>query len=246
MKRHLNFTYSFVGYVLSIFTLTLLILWVYPWPFMPINIDLGDFNNITTSVIIDISLLLLFGLQHSLMARTFFKDKVLGRLSIATKSATYSVSSSLCLLLIFYFWQPIEGSVWDLQSDIGFWTMTIIYLVGWIVAFISTFAIDHFELFGLHQGYRALKNLPEPEVVFQKKWLYKYVRHPIQAGTLVGLWATPSMGYSHLILSFGMTLYVFIGLYLEEKNLVKTFGSEYEAYKNDVPMLIPFSNNIRA
>jgi protein-S-isoprenylcysteine O-methyltransferase Ste14 len=191
-------------------------------------------------LLINTGLLLFFGLQHSLMARSFFKDGLLKNLSHAVKSATYSVASSICLIMIFYFWQPIEGFVWDFQNDIVFWSISIVYILGWLVAFVATFIIDHFELFGLHQGYRALKNISEPEVKFQVRFFYKYIRHPIQAGTLVGLWATPSMSHAHLLLSAGMTVYVLIGLYYEEKSLIKLFGEEYKNYMKTTPMLIPF------
>ncbi|MDO8454599.1 MAG: NnrU family protein [Sulfurimonas sp.] len=241
MKKYLTFTYSLVGYILSIISLSFLILWVYPWEFLPFNIETPMMRIDINPILINTALLLFFGLQHSLMARSFFKDGLLKNVSNAVKSATYSVASSICLIMIFYFWQPIEGFVWNFRSDMVFWSITMLYILGWLSAFVATFIIDHFELFGLHQGYRALKNLPEPEVKFQVRFFYKYIRHPIQAGTLVGLWATPSMSYGHLLLSVGMTMYVLIGLYYEEKSLIKTFGEEYKKYMKTTPMLIPFT-----
>jgi protein-S-isoprenylcysteine O-methyltransferase Ste14 len=207
---------------------------------MKFNIDNPMISLDINPVLINTGLLLFFGLQHSLMARSFFKDGFLKDVSSAVKSATYSFASSICLIMIFYFWQPIEGYIWNVQYDILFWGITIIYITGWLSAFVATFIIDHFELFGLHQGYRALKNIPEPEVKFQVRYFYKYIRHPIQAGTLIGLWATPSMSYTHLLLSVGMTIYVLVGLYYEEKSLIKTFGKEYKDYIKSTPMLIPF------
>ncbi|EDZ61441.1 hypothetical protein SMGD1_2521 [Sulfurimonas gotlandica GD1] len=240
MKKYLIFLYSLVGYILSIITLSFLILWVYPWEFMKFNIDNSIISLDINPILINTGLLLFFGLQHSLMARSFFKDGLLKDVSSSVKSATYSFASSICLILIFYFWQPIEGYIWNIQNDILFLSITLIYIIGWLSAFVATFIIDHFELFGLHQGYRALKNIPEPEVKFQVRYFYKYIRHPIQAGTLIGLWATPSMSYTHLLLSVGMTIYVLVGLYYEEKSLIKTFGKEYKDYIKTTPMLIPF------
>jgi methanethiol S-methyltransferase len=240
MKKYLIFAYSLVGYILSIISLSFLILWVYPWEFLPFNIDVPMMSIDINPVLINTGLLLFFGLQHSLMARSFFKEGLLKNLSHAVKSATYSVASSICLVMIFYFWQPIEGYVWNFQNDLVFWSITMLYIIGWLSALVATFIIDHFELFGLHQGYRVLKNLPEPKVKFQANFFYKYIRHPIQAGTLVGLWATPSMSYSHLLLSVGMTIYVLIGLYYEEKGLIKLFGEEYKEYMKTTPMLTPF------
>jgi protein-S-isoprenylcysteine O-methyltransferase Ste14 len=117
--------------------------------------------------------------------------------------------------------------------------MTLLYFGGWGLAFAATFQIDHFELFGLHQGYRALKGLPEPDARFQKKGFYRSVRHPVQAGTMLGLWATPVMNTGHLLFSAGLTLYILIGLTLEERDLVKSLGEAYERYRLEVPMLLP-------
>jgi len=242
MGRYLKFSYSIIGYILSISTLSFLILWVYPWDFMKYNIDTPMIDLALNPILVNISLLLFFALQHSIMARSFFKDGLLKNISYGVKSASYSVASSICLILIFYFWQPIDGYIWNFQDDVTNWIIAIIYIGGWAIAFLATFIIDHFELFGLHQGYRAFKNIPEPQIKFQISYFYKYIRHPIQAGTLIGLWATPHMGYSHLLLSVGMTIYVLIGLHYEEKNLITTFGKEYDDYIKNTPMLIPFIN----
>ena len=240
MKKYLIFTYALFGYVLALATLSFLIFWVYPWEFMPWNIDKAVVRLEMSPLLVNTVLLLLFALQHSLMARSFFKDGLFGKVSNAVKAATYSFASSLCLLLIFYFWQPIDGVVWSVQNAIGFWGISAVYVLGWSVAFLATFIIDHFELFGLHQGYRVLKNISEPEVKFQIRYFYKYIRHPIQAGTLLGLWATPVMSYGHLFLSVGLTIYVLIGLHYEEKSLTDTFGEAYREYMKNTPMLLPF------
>lgn len=242
MKKYLIFSYSLVGYLLSMLSLSFLILWVYPWEFMKFTIDKPIVSIDASPILINFSLLLLFALQHSVMARSFFKNGLLGNISHAVKSATYAIASSICLIVMFYFWQPIEGSLWNFQDGTLAWFfLTTIYILGWLAAFFATFMIDHFELFGLHQGYRVLKCIPDPKTDFQVKYFYKYVRHPVQAGTLVGLWATPSMSYGHLFLSVGMTVYVLIGLYFEEKDLIRVFGDEYKAYKNTTPLLIPFT-----
>ena len=241
MHRYLLFTYALLGYLAALGSLTFLIFWVYPWDFMPITVDKATTG--AYAIMIDSALIVLFGLQHSIMARSFFKEKIAGNISISGQASTYSLLSALCLLILFYFWQPIEGYLWDYQSGGAFWILTLLYLFGWIFAFIATFLIDHFELLGLHQGYRVLKNLPEPEISFQRKWFYNVIRHPIQAGTLLGLWATPSMSYGHLLLSTGLTIYILIGLYLEEKELLKTLGDDYKIYRKEVPMLLPFTKS---
>ncbi|MFT5659726.1 MAG: protein-S-isoprenylcysteine O-methyltransferase Ste14 [Sulfurimonas sp.] len=241
MKKYLIFLYAVLGYILSIGSLSFLILWIYPWEFIKFTINNPIITLDINPIFLNTSLLLLFALQHSIMARSFFKDKLLKNISNGVKSANYSLASSICLIIMFYFWQPIEGVLWDFQSDVVFWSITIVYIVGWITAFLATFIIHHFELFGLYQGYRVLRNIPEPEVKFQVNYFYKYVRHPIQSGTLVGLWATPYMSHTHLFLSMGMTIYVLIGLHYEEKSLINTFGDKYKKYIDTTPMLLPFA-----
>ncbi|MDH4944239.1 NnrU family protein [Sulfurimonas sp. C5] len=245
MQKLLLFSYALLGYLLSLITLSFLILWVYPWSYFPHHIDTPIISLQINPFVIDIALLLLFALQHSVMARRSFKEKFFSTYSSAFRSATYCIASALSLALLELFWQPIEGSVWNFDNGILFWILTILYVVGWIFAFISTFMIDHFELFGLHQGYRVLKNIPEPKPSFQIRYFYKYVRHPVQLGTLVGLSATPQMSYGHLLLSVGMIIYVLIGLAFEERDLVNTFKKEYQSYQKKTPMLLPFFKRSR-
>lgn len=240
MQTAILFSYTLLGYLLSLITLSFLILWVYPWNFFPHYVDMPIIPLDYNPFIIDVALLLLFGLQHSVMARDSFKKKFFSKHSQAFKSATYCIASALCLIILELFWQPIQGNLWNFESGILFWILTVAYVFGWSFAFISTFMIDHFELFGLHQGYRALKSIPEPAPHFQIKFFYKFVRHPIQLGTLIGLIATPTMSYGHLLLGLGMMLYIFLGLYLEEKDLLKTFGKDYRNYQSKTPMLFPF------
>ena len=239
MRRYLIFAYAILGYLLSMVSLTFLILWVYPWSFMEYYIDRSMVSLDIHPIVVDIALVILFGLQHSIMARSFFKEKLWGKLSDAVKSATYSLASSICLVLIFYFWQPIDGYLWDFQDGTLYWVMSIIYIAGWLIAFVSTFIIDHFELFGLHQGYRVFRGASVPISQFQTRFLYKHVRHPIQAGTIIGIWATPTMSYTHLLFSISMTAYILIGLHFEEKSLVATFGEKYRDYIGNTPILVP-------
>ena len=237
--RELLFGYAVIGYLAAMATLTFLILWVYPWAFMPLTVDQAYIKLDADPWLVDTLLLLLFGIQHSLMARPFVQERLFAGRSETFKAATYTLASALALLILYLFWQPITTMLWEFQDGIGYWLPTLLYILGWLFAFVATFMIDHFALFGLHQGYRRLRNIPEPEPHFQTRGFYRYMRHPIQAGTLLGLWATPLMSAGHLLLSIGMTLYVLIGLYLEEKNLVRTFGDTYRRYQREVPMLLP-------
>ncbi|WP_345984452.1 NnrU family protein [Sulfurimonas sp. HSL-1656] len=238
MQQILLFIYALFAYLSAMVSVSLLILWVYPWSFMPLTIDSGSGGSF--ALVINLALIGLFGLQHSVMARPAVKKALFGSLPVAFRTSTYTVLSALCLLLIIFLWQPMTGSLYAFETGPLFWTATLLYVLGWSMAFVATFQIDHFELFGLHQGYRALRGIPEPEVRFQKKGFYKYVRHPIQTGTVIGLWATPVMSTGHLLFASGMTLYILIGLVFEEKDLVKTLGEAYRRYREEVPMLLPF------
>jgi steroid 5-alpha reductase family enzyme len=238
MQQILLFIYALFAYLSAMVSVSLLILWVYPWSFMPLTIDSGRGGSF--ALVINLGLIALFGLQHSVMARPAVKQALFGTLPVAFRTSTYTVLSALCLLLIIVLWQPMTGTVYAFETGLLFWTTTLLYVLGWSMAFVATFQIDHFELFGLHQGYRALRGIPEPEVRFQKKGFYRYVRHPIQTGTVIGLWATPVMSTGHLLFASGMTLYILVGLVLEEKDLVKTLGDAYRRYREEVPMLLPF------
>ena len=240
LKNILLVLYGLLSYFLGFGILVYMVFWVYPWPFMPNTIDTAAVHhNTLLAAGIDIMLIALFGLQHSLMVRPSFKTWFNTVVPEVAQRSTYTLFSAFFLALIIYFWMPVEGQVWHFESGIFFWLFTAVYVIGWSVATLATFQIDHFELFGLHQIWRHLKNIPEPEPEFTEKSFYKYVRHPIQSGTMVGLWATPSMSAGHLLFSLTFTLYILIGLYYEEKDLVKTLGEAYADYKKRIPMLFP-------
>lgn len=238
MQRYFLFAYALFSYLMAMVSVSLLILWVYPWAFMPRTVDSGGSGG-GYALGIDLGLIALFGIQHSVMARPAFKARVFGGRSVSFRASTYTLLSALCLFALMHFWQPLEGTVWSFGSGPVYWLLTLLYVTGWSLAFVATFQIDHFELFGLHQGYRALKRLPEPAPAFKKRGFYRYVRHPIQTGTILGLWATPVMSGGHLLLSAGLTLYILIGLLLEEKDLVAALGTAYRQYKREIPMLFP-------
>jgi uncharacterized membrane protein len=237
MQKYFLFTYALSSYLTAMASLTLLILWVYPWPFMPFQIDRGA--GAPYALVLDLALIALFGIQHSVMARPAFKRRFFAGRSASFRASTYTLFSALCIFLILWLWQPLGGTLFAFESGPLYWGMTLLYFGGWGLAFVATFQIDHFELFGLHQGYRVLKGLPEPEARFQKKGFYRFMRHPVQTGTLIGLWATPEMSTGHLLFSLGMTGYILVGLILEERGLVKTLGEEYLLYRKETPMLFP-------
>jgi len=243
MRLHLILLYGLLAYLVGLGTLVYMLLWLYPWPWMPTTVDSAPVSEhpIMASVI-DLGLIALFGLQHSLMVRPRFKAWFDRYVPYGAQRATYSLISSFFLALILYFWQPLPGELWRCEPDSLGWTvMTVLYVLGWGMAVIATFQIDHFGLLGLTQAWREWRGLEEPEASFQERGFYRWVRHPIQAGTMLGLWATPVMSTGHALFALGFTLYILIGLHYEERDLLNTLGKEYEHYRKRVPMLIPFA-----
>ncbi len=244
MKRLSILLYALFAYLAGLATLVYLLLWIYPWSFLPVTVDSAPLLPLAHSpfaaAALDLGLIALFGLQHSLMVRPGIK-RWLDRLPRGTRRATYTLASTLALLLLLLLWQPLPQRLWNFSPSSFAGALALgLYLLGWSVAVIATFLIDHFELFGLHQAYRAWRKLPDPEPTFQERGFYCYLRHPIQAGTILGLWAAPSMSAGHLLLALGFTLYILIGLHFEERDLLRTLGEEYADYRRRVPMLIPF------
>jgi protein-S-isoprenylcysteine O-methyltransferase Ste14 len=242
MNRHLMLFYGLFGYLVGLATLVYMLLWLYPWPWMPATVDSAPPSQHSVfSTLIDLGLITLFGLQHSLMVRPRFKTRFDRHVPYGAQRATYTLISSFFLALILYFWQPLPGELWRFQpGSLGWIVMTALYFLGWGVAVIATFQIDHFGLLGLTQAWRGWRGLGEPEATFQERGFYRWVRHPIQAGTMLGLWATPVMSTGHALFALGFTLYILIGLYFEERDLLKTLGSDYAEYRKRVPMLLPF------
>ena len=238
MKRSLLLLYALGAYLAGLGTLTYMLLWLYPWSFMPTTVDHAYPDGGALAPAIDLGLIALFGLQHSWMVRPRFKSWIATYLSEASLRATYTLISSLLLALLLYFWHPLPQKIWDFSSP-GRELITGLYVAGWLVAVLATFQIDHFELFGLHQAYRAFRGIPEPQATFQERGFYRWVRHPIQSGTLLGIWATPLMSLGHLLFAVAFSVYILIGLYFEERDLSRSLGKEYEEYRRRVPMLLP-------
>jgi protein-S-isoprenylcysteine O-methyltransferase Ste14 len=191
------------------------------------------------ALLIDFGLLTLFALQHSIMARESFKKRILQIIPEPIERAFYTLLSGVAFIFICYFYQPIDGYLWRVESSFWEALLWVGFAFGWGLSLFATFIIDHFELFGLKQPYYYLKNSKMPTIEFKERSLYKFVRHPIQLGVLLGLWLTPKMSYGHLFLSVVLSIYIFIGLYFEERSLSREFGAVYEDYKKRVGMLLP-------
>lgn len=236
--------YSGLCYVAMFAGILYLILFVADLGFIA-GISRGAEYPVAVAVAIDVGLILLWGLQHSVMARRRFKD-VWSRLVPAhTERATYCLASGATLIAVCYLWAPIGGQIWHLEGAAAA-ALRALSAAGWLFMLTATFEIDHFELFGLKQPLRALRRLEMPRPQFQRRFLYGVVRHPIQLGVLVGIWATPNMTGGHLLFGALMTVYIFVGLHFEERALVREFGRRYEDYRSEVPKVLPFPRPGRA
>lgn len=205
---------------------------------VPKSIDVGSPTNPAEAAVVDLLLLGLFAIQHSVMARPAFKRWWAELLPVACQRSTYVLLSSLILLLLFWQWRPIPAPVWQ-TSGIAAWLLIGIHWLGWLIAFASTHMIDHFDLFGLRQALFALRGTEMPGKSFKTPLLYKIVRHPIMLGFLLAFWATPEMTAGHLLFAIANTAYILVALQFEERDLITEFGTTYQQYRRRVPMLVP-------
>ena len=192
-----------------------------------------------TAVLNNLGLLAIFSVQHSLMARPFFKRWLTNWIPEAAERSVYVLSSSLALFLLFWAWQPLGGLIWEVHSETGQLISYVIFAAGWLTVLGSTFAINHFDLFGLRQIWLYSRGINYTPLAFKIPLPYKFVRHPLYVGWLLAFWATPTMTVSHLLFSVATTLYILLAIKFEEKDLSTQFGQEYELYRKSVPMIIP-------
>jgi len=207
---------------------------------VPKAIDTGIAQTSLIAIVINSGLMALFALQHSLMARPFFKRWITRYIPAEIERSTYVLLSSLALAFVFWQWQPMTQLVWRVESLAGILFLTGLYFVGWVVVFLSSFMINHFELFGLKQVYDYCREQNSPETPFTVRYFYALVRHPLMLGFIIAGWAAPTMTVGHLLFSVIITLYILLAVkYLEERDLRRAIGDDYVAYQKKVPMLIP-------
>lgn len=208
---------------------------------VPKTINTGTETTLSQALIINLLLLSAFAIQHSVMARPAFKRRIVRYISPAMERSTYVLLSSLILLLIYWQWQPITTVVWNVENNTFVTVLNALFVLGWLIVFLSTFMINHFELFGLKQIVDNLKNRQTIPPPFQKNFFYNLVRHPIMLGFIIAFWATPYMTVGHLVFAITTTCYILVAVkFLEEKDLKKSLGEKYTTYQKEVPMLIPF------
>lgn len=206
---------------------------------VPKSINSGVAGALVPSLIIDGGLLGLFAIQHSVMARQGFKRWWTQFIPKPIERSTYVLLSSLLLVLLFWQWRPIPGVIWNVTNPIGNFVLTALFWAGWLLVLVSTFLINHFDLFGLRQVYLFQKGKQYTELVFKKRLLYRFVRHPLLLGFVIAFWATPKITVGHLVFAIATTAYMLIAIQLEERDLANIHGDAYREYQREVSMLIP-------
>jgi protein-S-isoprenylcysteine O-methyltransferase Ste14 len=246
MSRILGFLYGTGAYIFSLAVFLYLIaflgnlteLFGYHLP-VPRTIDGPGINSGIEPFVVNLALLALFGLQHTIMARHGFKQKLRAVIGKKMERPTYLVMTNVLLIILFYFWMPVPALVWNLEGwaaivmNVGFWG-------GWALVLMSTFLIDHFELFGLKHAIYQLRDKDMPRYEFVTPFFYKLVRHPLYLGFLLVFWCVPVMTQGHIFMSFVWTLYIFVAINYEERDLATAFGKKYTEYMKSVPMIFPF------
>jgi protein-S-isoprenylcysteine O-methyltransferase Ste14 len=239
MARFIAFGYGLACYALMFATLLYLFGFLANF-LVPHGIDSGTAPMTSAqALLIDLALLALFGLQHSVMARPRFKRWWTRMVAPSIERSTYVLFSSGALILLFLWWQPLPSVLWQSATPWAVTTWWSVYLLGIVLLFASTFVIDHFDLFGLRQVWRNLLRKPQDSPEFTVAWFYQFIRHPIYLGWLLIFWATPRMTLGHLLFAVAMTAYILIAVRYEERDLVSVHGSEYAQYRRRVPMLFP-------
>ena len=239
MGRLIALLYGLAAYLVFFFAFLYAIgfvegLWV------PKTIDTGTVVPTTEALIVNLLLMSLFAVQHSVMARRQFKEWWTQYVPKSVERSTYVLFASLALLLLFWQWRPMPDVIWQVADPSTAMAITGLSFVGWLLVLTSTFLINHFELFGVHQVVNNLAGRSMSEPRFKAPVLYKVVRHPIYLGFIIAFWAAPVMTVGHALFAAVTTAYIFVGIWLEERDLTELFGDEYRRYKERVSMLVPW------
>ncbi len=238
MKRIAAFTYGVAVYALFLGVFLYAVGFIGNL-FVPKSLDSSPQAPFLQALLVNLGLLAVFGLQHSVMARPAFKRWITRVISPAVERSTYVLFTNLALILMFWAWQPMGGVVWDVQDPAGRAVLYGLFAFGWLLVLVPTFLINHFDLFGLRQVWLYLLGRPYTHLRFVTPGPYRLVRHPLYVGWFFAFWATPTMTGAHLVFAIVTTIYILVAIQLEERDLLDAHGADYANYRARVPMLLP-------
>ena len=239
MSKAATLIYAVIAYAIFFLTFLYLIAFVGDFGLVPRTVNQGPDGPVAGALMIDSALIALFGLQHSIMARQGFKRAWTRFVPPPAERSTFVLFASLMLIILFSFWRPIDITIWSIEGPAAQAILWGVFALGWGIVLLSTFLINHFELFGLQQAWFYARGRNAASPVMRQPLFYRWVRHPLYVGFFLAFWATPQMSAGHLLLAVGMSVYMLIGIRHEERDLVSLFGDEYERYRADVGMLTP-------
>jgi protein-S-isoprenylcysteine O-methyltransferase Ste14 len=243
-RRVAYFAYGVAAYV--VFLATILYAVAFAGGFgVPNPLDGPTEGALYITVTVDLALLLLFAVQHSVMARPWFKERWTQLIPWALERSTYVLFASVALAFLFWQWRPIGGEIWTVVNPAGRTALWAAFGIGWLVVFYATCLINHFDLFGLRQVWLPLVGRPYTPVSFRTPFAYRVIRHPLYFGFLLAFWATPTMTAAHLLFAMGTTAYIVLAIQFEERDLLVEHGADYAQYRRAVPMLIPALRALR-
>jgi protein-S-isoprenylcysteine O-methyltransferase Ste14 len=245
MKKTIFLLYGVVAYLIFFGTFSYAVGFVSTL-FVPKHIDSIPAWPLSHALLINAGFLSLFAIQHSVMARPAFKRWWTKFVPEPIERSTYVLLASVCLLLLFWYWQPLGGVIWNVESETASIILKSLCLIGFGIVLVSTFLINHFDLFGLRQVWFYFIGKKYEALPFRTPLFYKYVRHPLYFGFLIAFWSTPTMTVAHLFFAIMTTGYILTAIQFEENDLVKIFGAKYRDYKRSAPMLIPFTKGSKS
>jgi protein-S-isoprenylcysteine O-methyltransferase Ste14 len=238
VKRLAYFCYGCFAYLVFLGTFLYAVAFVGGFA-VPTRLDGAPNGPWALSLAIDAGLLTVFAVQHSVMARRWFKEWWTQLIPWTIERSTYVLAASLALMLLFWQWRPLGGAVWSVENSAGRAVLWALFGAGWTLVLVTTFLINHFDLFGLRQVWLPLIGRPYSKLAFRTPGPYRLVRHPLYLGFLLAFWMTPTMTLAHLVFAIATTAYILLAIQFEERDLVTEHGATYEAYRRQVPMIVP-------
>ena len=238
--RALYLAFGVFAYAVFLATFLYLIAFVGDLPGAPRTVSAGgEPEPLLAAILVNLGLIALFGLQHTVMARQGFKRAWTRIVPEPVERSMYVLLASAVLWIMFHYWRPMPAEIWRVDNALGAGLLWALFAAGWVIVLVSTFLISHFELFGLKQVWMHLRAQATVTPVLRQPFLYRFVRHPLYSGFFLAFWATPMMTLGHLLFAAGMSLYMLIAIRYEERDLVALFGEDYERYRREVGMLAP-------